>query len=165
MNRLFESFSQVDASTTRKYGGTGLGLAISKSLVHLMGGEIWVESEGIPGKGSAFHFTIAGEPAPLEPALPTPEAQAHLEGKRILIVDDNDTNRRILKLQTEKWGMSTQDTPHPREALAKFERGEKFDLVVLDMFMPDMDGATLAREIRKHVPNIPILLFSSLGPA
>ncbi|MBC7879632.1 MAG: response regulator [Anaerolineales bacterium] len=163
MNRLFESFSQVDASTTRKYGGTGLGLAISKSLVHLMGGEIWAESEGIPGKGSAFHFTIAGESATLEPALPTAESQAHLKGKRILIVDDNDTNRRILKLQTEKWDMFVQDTPHPREALAKFERGEKFDLIVLDMFMPDMDGAMLAREIRKHEPRIPIILFSSLG--
>ncbi len=163
MNRLFESFTQVDASTTRKYGGTGLGLAISKSLVHMMGGEIWVESEGIAGRGSTFHFTLAGERAHLEPTLPAPERQILLQGKRILIVDDNDTNRRILKLQTEKWKMITVDTSHPREALAKIERGEKFDAVVVDMFMPEMDGAALARSIRQHMPEIPIMLFSSLG--
>jgi PAS domain S-box-containing protein len=163
MNRLFESFTQVDASTTRKYGGTGLGLAISKSLVHMMGGEIWVESEGIPGRGSTFHFTLAGERAHLEPTPPSPERQILLQGKRLLIVDDNDTNRRILKLQTEKWNMTAVDTPHPREALAKIEHGEKFDAIVVDMFMPDMDGAALARSIRQHMPDIPIMLFSSLG--
>jgi CheY-like chemotaxis protein len=163
MNRLFESFTQVDASTTRKYGGTGLGLAISKSLVHMMGGEIWVESEGIAGRGSTFHFTLAGERAHLEPTLPSPERQSLLQGKRLLIVDDNDTNRRILKLQTEKWNMTAVDTPHPREALAKIEHGEKFDAIVVDMFMPEMDGAALARSIRQHMPDIPIMLFSSLG--
>jgi PAS domain S-box-containing protein len=163
MNRLFESFTQVDASTTRKYGGTGLGLAISKSLVHLMGGEIWVESEGIPGRGSTFHFIIAGEPAHLETGTPAPERQTLPQGKRILIVDNNDTNRRILKLQTEKWNMIVVDTPHPSEALAKIEREEKFDVIIVDMFMPDIDGATLARKIRELDPHIPIMLFSSLG--
>jgi PAS domain S-box-containing protein len=163
MNRLFASFSQVDASTTRKYGGTGLGLAISKRLVHLMGGEIWAESEGIPGKGAIFHFTIAALPASLEPAAPAPEALALLQKKRLLLVDDNNTNRRIFKLQTEKWGMDVVDTPHPREALNKIESGEQYDLIVLDMFMPEMDGAMLAREIRKHYPHIPIILFSSFG--
>jgi signal transduction histidine kinase len=135
MNRLFTSFSQVDASTTRKYGGTGLGLAISKRLVNIMGGEIWVESGGVAGRGSTFHFTIAGEPAPLEPSLPEPEALALLQNKRLLLVDDNDTNRRIFKLQTEKWNMSVVDTAYPREGLAKIESDEKYDLVVLDMFM------------------------------
>jgi CheY-like chemotaxis protein len=163
MNRLFTSFSQVDASTTRKYGGTGLGLAISKRLVNIMGGEVWVESEGIPGKGAAFHFTIAGVPAPLDPLIPAPEALVLLQNKRLLLVDDNNTNRRIFRLQTEKWGMVVVDTAYPREALAKIECGENYDLIVLDMFMPEMDGAMLAREIRKHYPNIPIILFSSFG--
>jgi PAS domain S-box-containing protein len=163
MNRLFTSFSQVDASTTRKYGGTGLGLAISKRLVNIMGGEIWVESESIAGKGATFHFTIAGAPAPLEPLIPAPEALGLLQNKRLLLVDDNDTNRRIFKLQTEKWGMSVVDTPYPREGLAKIERGEKYDLIVLDMFMPEMEGSLLAREIRKRSSDIPIVLFSSFG--
>jgi CheY-like chemotaxis protein len=163
MNRLFASFSQVDASTTRKYGGTGLGLAISKRLVNLMGGEIWVESEGIAGKGATFHFTIAALPAPLEPLPPAPEALELLQNKRILLVDDNNTNRRIFKLQTEQWGMVVVDTPYPREALKKIEGGDTYDLIVLDMFMPEMDGAMLAREIRKHDPHIPIVLFSSFG--
>jgi PAS domain S-box-containing protein len=163
MDRLFASFSQVDASTTRKYGGTGLGLAISKRLVNIMGGEIWAESEGIPGKGAAFHFTIAGLPASLESLPPAPEALPILQNKRLLLVDDNNTNRRIFRLQTEKWGMFVVDTPYPREALNKIESGEKYDLIVLDMFMPEMDGAMLARGIRKYYPNIPIVLFSSFG--
>ena len=163
MNRLFESFSQVDASTTRKYGGTGLGLAISKRLVELMGGEITVASEGIPGRGSVFQFSIAGEPAELAPALPNRNGMHLLEGKRVLIVDDNDTNRRIFKLQTEKWGMIAHETASPRYALSMIENGDRFDLIVLDMFMPGMDGFELAGEIHNHIPDIPLLLFSSLG--
>jgi PAS domain S-box-containing protein len=163
MNRLFNSFSQVDASTTRKYGGTGLGLAISKRLVNLMGGEIWIESEGIAGKGATFHFTIAGIPASLDSPFPAPEALVLLQSKRLLLVDDNNTNRRIFKLQTEKWGMVVVDTAQPRQALAKIQHGEKYDVIVLDMFMPEMDGSMLAREIRKHYPKIPIVLFSSFG--
>jgi len=163
IGRLFTSFSQVDASTTRRYGGTGLGLAISKRLVNLMGGEIWVESEGIPGKGSTFTFNIVGEPAPLEEPYRAPEALALLQNKCLLLVDDNDTNRRIFKAQTEKWNMLVVDTAFPREGLAKIQRGENYDLVVVDMFMPEMDGKMLAREIRKHLPKIPIILFSSFG--
>ncbi len=164
MNRLFESFTQVDASTTRKYGGTGLGLAISQRLVELMGGSVWVESEGIPGKGATFYFTVHAEPAEVIPSAASPREDRHLlEGKRALIVDDNLTNRRILKLQFEKWGMFAQDAEFPRDALAILERGESFDLIVLDMFMPEMDGAMLAREIRKRNASIPLLLFSSMA--
>jgi CheY-like chemotaxis protein len=164
MSRLFESFTQVDASTTRKYGGTGLGLAISQRLVELMGGSVWVESEGIPGQGSSFHFAIHVEPAERVRTAANPREDRHLlEGKRALIVDDNLTNRRILKLQFEKWGMLAQDTEFPRDALAILERGEPFDLIVLDMFMPEMDGAMLAGEIRKHNVSIPLLLFSSMA--
>ena len=163
MDRLFSSFSQLDASTTRKYGGTGLGLAISKRLVNMMGGEIWAESENIVGKGATFHFTIACMPASPEPLVPSPEALRLLQNKRLLLVDDNDTNRRIFKLQTEKWGMNVVDTAYPQEGLAKIRRGESYDLIVVDMFMPEMDGATLAREIRALRPVLPIVLFSSFG--
>lgn len=162
-DRLFESFTQVDASTTRKYGGTGLGLAISKRLVELMGGEIRVESEGIPGRGSRFHFSIAGEPAELTPSAPRRDDSRILEGRRVLIVDDNDTNRRIFKLQTEKWGMIAHDTAFPRSALSMVARGDEFDLIVVDMFMPEMDGAMLAGEIRAINRSVPLLLFSSIG--
>jgi signal transduction histidine kinase/CheY-like chemotaxis protein len=159
--RLFQSFSQVDASTTRKYGGTGLGLAISKRLTNIMGGEMWVESE--MGKGSTFHFTIVGEPAELAPASPDSVSQSVLRNKRLFIVDDNDTNRRILRLQTEKWGMIVQDTADPREALSIIQSRVTFDLIVLDMFMPEMDGAMLAHEIHECTPQTPLLLFSSFG--
>jgi signal transduction histidine kinase/CheY-like chemotaxis protein len=163
MDRLFTSFSQLDASTTRKYGGTGLGLAISKRLVNMMGGEIWAESESISGRGTTFHFTIASVPASPEPLVPAPEALRLLQNKLLLLVDDNDTNRRIFKLQTEKWGMNVVDTAHPQDGLARIQRGEIYDLVVVDMFMPEMDGSRLAREIRALRPTIPIVLFSSFG--
>lgn len=163
MSRLFQSFSQVDASTTRKYGGTGLGLAISKRLVEMMGGEIWAESEGLPGKGTQFHFTIAGEPVLQTVDSPTQDGQHLLAGKHVLIVDDNATNRKIFKLQVEKWGMLAKDSEFPRSALAMLQQGEKFDVIVVDMFMPEIDGAMLAEEIRKINSSVPLLLFSSLG--
>ena len=163
MGKLFESFSQVDASTTRKYGGTGLGLAISKRLVELMKGNIHVESEGIPGRGTAFYFVLPVKPAPSVPARPQPDSEIQLRGKKLLIVDDNNTNRRILKLQTQKWDMEPQETPYLHDALEMVRRGEKFDVIILDMFMPEMDGVTLAREIRKLDSKTPLVLFSSMG--
>lgn len=99
-DRLFQSFSQVDASTTRRYGGTGLGLAICKHLTELMGGRIWAESE--VGKGSTFHFIVVAEAAPPPAPVLPPGPPSLLAGKRVLIVDDNRTNRRILRLQVEK---------------------------------------------------------------
>ena len=147
-DRLFQTFYQGDSSTTRKYGGTGLGLAISKLLAELMGGTMWAESAG-PGQGSAFHFTIRNTPTTL-PVGTRREflgEQPALKGKRILVVDDNATNRRILALQTARWGMVVQDTEFPAQA-EPLLRQQPFDLAIIDMHMPGMDGAMLARAIR-----------------
>jgi GAF domain-containing protein/DNA-binding response OmpR family regulator len=164
MSRLFQSFSQADSSTTRKYGGTGLGLAISKRLAELMGGRMWAESEG-PGKGSTFLFNIHAPIAAMPPARQRDfvGVQPALKSRRVLVVDDNATNRRILELQTTKWGMSSRATESPFEALRWLESGEHFDLAILDMHMPGMDGVALARKIREHHASLPLVLFSSLG--
>ncbi len=164
MGKLFQSFSQADSSTTRKYGGTGLGLAISKRLAELMGGTMWVESDGL-GKGSTFRFTIR---AP-EAAMPATSRrsfigeQPALVGKRVLVVDDNATNRRILGLQTARWGMQHHETGAPAEALQWMKSGERFDLAIVDMHMPEMDGVTLARQMRAIDAEMPLVLFTSLG--
>ena len=164
MSRLFQSFSQADSSTTRKYGGTGLGLAISRRLAELMGGTVSVKSAG-RGKGSTFYCTIQAGKADLPEtrARDLLGVQMELEGKRVLIVDDNATNRRILALQTTKWGMVSQETEFPEEALRWLKAGEQFDLAILDMHMPQMDGLQLAKGIRKHDSALPLVLFSSLG--
>lgn len=165
-DRLFRSFSQLDASTTRKFGGTGLGLAISKRLVELMGGNMWVESEGIPGQGSTFHFTIRADrstsPMPVFMHVKPPE----LDGKRVLIVDDNATNRYILMRQVQSWGMASEETGDPRQALQWIQGGKMFDLALLDMQMPGMDGATLAAEISRCLEgkaSLPMIMLTSLG--
>ncbi|NJC98683.1 MAG: response regulator [Anaerolineae bacterium] len=167
MGRLFQSFSQADSSTTRRFGGTGLGLAISKRLAEMMGGEMHAESAGI-GKGSRFIFTIVAEPAKVaerKTARDVRGIQSILHDKRVLIVDDNATNRRILKVQTEKWGMAARDTEYPREALQWIQDGERFDLLITDMHMPELDGLMLAHEIRKLQSEkaLPIILLTSLG--
>jgi PAS domain S-box-containing protein len=180
LDRLFKSFSQVDASTTRHYGGTGLGLAISKRLSEMMGGTMWVESRGNIGgtppaqwqsarsavaAGSTFYFTIVvpsiadSEPIKLTELLP------NLTGKRLLIVDDNLTNRQILTLQAETWGMTIHSVASGLEALSCLQQGEPFDVAILDMQMPEMDGLTLAAEIHQ-VPNcdrLPLILLTSMG--
>jgi PAS domain S-box-containing protein len=165
MDRLFRSFSQVDSSTTRKYGGTGLGLAISQRLVELMGGRMWAESAGIPGQGSTFHFTVEAQQAFIPARVDLLAAAADLNGRRVLIVDDNATNRRILTLQAEAWGMLPRDTGSPAEALEWVRRGEAFDLAILDRQMPEMDGVTLAAELRRLRDEraLPLLMVSSLG--
>ncbi|HLF88238.1 MAG TPA: GAF domain-containing protein, partial [Anaerolineales bacterium] len=164
LNRLFQAFSQVDTSTSRKYGGTGLGLAISKRLAEMMGGTMWVES--VAGEGTTFHFTIRVHPTPaLESREHLQGEQPQLAGKRLLIVDDNPTNRRILTLQTKTWGILARDTASPREALKWLARGDPFDLAILDMHMPEMDGIELATEIRKlrDEKTLPLVLFSSIA--
>ncbi|SPH17104.1 Signal transduction histidine-protein kinase BarA [Defluviimonas aquaemixtae] len=162
-DRLFQSFSQVDATTTRRYGGTGLGLAISQRLVGLMGGRIWVESA--PGEGTTFHFTLT---APVGNAIGTinlNEARPDLEGKRVLIVDDNETNRVLLSRQTTSWAMEPEAVGEPEEALRMVAGGEKFDVAILDMHMPGLDGIDLAQKLRGVAAgkSIPLILLSSLG--
>ena len=168
LSRLFQSFSQADSSTTRKYGGTGLGLAISRRLAELMGGRMWAESAG-PGQGAVFSFKIEA-PVAEPPTLRRRDflgSQPELQGRRVLIVDDNATNRQILSLQTAKWGMVARDTESPREALAWLAGDAAsrvpFDLAILDMHMPEMDGLELARRARELAPKLPLVLFSSLG--
>ncbi len=164
MGRLFQSFSQADSSTTRKYGGTGLGLAISRRLAELMGGRMWAQSDG-PGKGATFHFTIEVPTAEASPSRTRDFVglQPEIQGRRVLVVDDNATNRRVLELQTAKWGMQSRATERPTEALRWIDAGEEFDVAILDMHMPEMDGLTLAKEIRNRRPTLPLVLFSSLG--
>lgn len=163
MDRLFKSFSQVDTSTTRQFGGTGLGLAISKKLVEMMGGEMWVESEF--GKGSTFFFTTVTEMANSFSKIYLPAASAQLKGKHIIIVDDNKNNRRILKEQTESWGLHTYVASTPEEVIHTISDGRVFDIAVFDYQMPGMDGITLAREIRNYPTGkeLPVVILTSLG--
>jgi len=164
--KLFQSFSQADSSTTRKYGGTGLGLAISRRLTELMGGTMWAESPG-PGLGASFHFTLQAPAAELAVVTPARRnilgPQAALAGKRVLVVDDNATNRKVIDLQTARWGLVPRSTDSPEQALAWVEAGERFDLAILDMHMPGMDGAALAERLRVLAPQMPRVLFTSLG--
>jgi PAS domain S-box-containing protein len=163
VDALFESFSQGDASTTRRYGGTGLGLAISKRLVELMGGTMRVESE--VGTGSTFRIELDVKSAEVPARLADDGALPQLAGKRLLVVDDNATNRKIVARHARSWNMEPVAVETPAEALALLERGEKFDLAVLDMLMPEMDGIALAGEIRRHRDErqLPLVLLTSLG--
>ena len=161
--RLFKPFMQAEASTARRFGGTGLGLAISRRLVELMGGKMWAES--VPGKGSTFHFTLRVQPAAGTTGSPLEGAQPQLNALRLLIVDDNPTNCRILSLQTSKWGMVPRDAVSGQQALDWLRAGEQFDLAILDMQMPGMDGLMLATEIRKlpAATKMPLVLLTSMG--
>ncbi len=161
LKRLFKAFSQVDSSTTRKYGGTGLGLVICEKLIALMGGSITVSSE--TGKGSVFTFTIrtrAGTKAAHNYII---GSMTSLEQKRVLIVDDNFTNRTILRVQLEHWKMIPLLACSGAEALEVIKNHPSFDLVITDMHMPEMDGIGLAESIKRSYPTLPIILLSSLG--
>ena len=163
LSSLFDSFTQVDASTTRTYGGTGLGLAISKNLIEMMGGQIWVES--VEGIGTTFHFTCSFPEHEIQRSITLNEVKPDLASKKLLIVDDNLTNRRILAAQAGEWSMQTRQTAYPKEALKWIKEGETFDIGILDMSMPEMDGIMLARAIRQvhSVEALPLILLSSLA--
>ncbi len=159
---LFKAFSQVDSSTTRKYGGTGLGLIISERLVKLMNGHLWVESR--VGEGSTFNFTIKGKTSNksyTEPqAIP---AITDLKGKKVLIVDDNQTNLTILKSQLEQWHLLPVTCSSAHQALEILSADKSFNLVISDMEMPEIDGAGLARSIKAMQNPVPVIILSSIG--
>ncbi|MGO9612311.1 MAG: response regulator [Dissulfurispiraceae bacterium] len=164
---IFEAFSQADASTTRRYGGTGLGLTISSRLVEMMGGRIWVESKG--GKGSTFHFTARLGIQKDFVIRQLPEKLENLDGLRVLIVDDNATNRRILEEMLKNWRMSPSTVDNARAALQAMvmakEKGEPFSLLLLDANMPVMDGFDLVEKL-KEVPDLggaTIMMLTSSG--
>jgi len=163
LDRLFQVFSQVDTSTTRQYGGTGLGLAICRRLIELMGGRIWVVS--VAGEGSTFQFEIPYQVVPSGPSAWVSRKTVSLAGRRLLLVDDNATNRHILTLQTRRWGMLPRAASSGAQALAWLDAGEPFDAAILDVQMPGMDGYALAAELRKRFdPNqLPLLVLTSLG--
>jgi PAS domain S-box-containing protein len=161
---LFQSFTQGDPSTTRKYGGSGLGLTISRRLTEVMGGKMWAESAA--GIGSTFYFTIVAEASGPHLAHSfLQESSSALSGKRVLIVDDNATNRRILVKQALLWGMLPSAAVSAVEALDFVRHGHAFDVAILDMSMPDMDGLGLATEIRKYrAPNaLPLIMLTSVA--
>ena len=161
LSRLFKAFSQVDSSTTRKYGGTGLGLAISERLVKLMGGDVHVSSE--EGVGTTFSFYIQCRAAQNSTRQYASFNTIENVGKKVLVVDDNATNLSILKGQLDLWKLSPTLASSGKQALDILKLGETFHLIISDMQMPEMDGVMLATEIKQKYPKIPIVLLSSVG--
>jgi PAS domain S-box-containing protein len=161
MELLFKAFSQVEGASTRTHGGTGLGLVICERLVHLMGGTISVSSE--VGRGSTFLFTIRAASAG---ARPKEQSDATLQGKRLLVVDDNETNLSILALHTQRWGMTVTAAASGEEALERLREGNEYDAAILDFMMPGMDGLALAEGMREFesAKKMPIILLSSGDP-
>ena len=164
--RLFQSFTQADTSTTRKFGGTGLGLTISKQLVELMGGQIGVDSEA--GKGTQFWFTavLKKQPEGEEKHTILPE---DIRGKRILVVDDNDTNRYVMRELFKFWGCRHEEASNGKQAMVKLREAlnskDPFEIAILDMQMPEMDGEILGRMIKQdaELKNTILVIMTSMG--
>ena len=165
--QLFQAFVQADGSTTRKYGGTGLGLAISKQLVQMMGGEIGIISQ--PGEGSTFWFTASFEKQAMQNSPVQTDNDVSLESVRLLIVDDSRKNRKIFLHQTHSWGMITAEADTGAVAIemmrAAAARGEPFEIALLDLMMPEMDGFELARRIKADpiIAETHLILLPSYG--
>lgn len=159
LDRLFKPFSQIDNTTTRKYGGTGLGLAISTRLVELMGGAL--KASSIQQKGTRFYFTLEMERTHIE--IQQYRNLEKLRDKRILILDDNHTNRKILEQMFHNYGMHVTSFPNPLLALAALKEGTRFDMGIIDMRMPDMDGLEFGKHAAQLHTGIPLLLYSSIG--
>jgi PAS domain S-box-containing protein len=170
--KLFQPFTQVDASTTRKYGGTGLGLAICKQLVDLMKGEIGIDSE--EGKGSQFWFTVpfakqSASEIQTASANSPPHRDINLDGIRVLVVDDSETNCKILTYQLTAWHMRVDAVQHASEAIAvlqkAIEEGDRYELAILDMQMPDMDGEMLGKQIKDNpfLNSTKLIMLTSLN--
>ncbi|MCX8159767.1 MAG: response regulator [Candidatus Saccharicenans sp.] len=165
LESIFQPFVQADASFSRKYGGTGLGLAITSQLVNLMGGRIWAESQ--VGKGSTFHFTVRLGLVPERRPKAVPATLAAVHGLRVLVVDDNQTNRVILKEMLQSWRMRPEEASSGQQALglisSHLSRQENFGLFLLDLSMPEMDGFELIRKIKEidEVKNVPIIILTS----
>ncbi len=162
---LFQPFYQVDASTARKYGGTGLGLAITSRLVKLMGGSVRVSSE--LGQGATFNFSVRTRPVPAMAVRYSQSDQFAVQGKRLLLVDDNETALNILSTVVRRWGLECQVAGSPAAALEILRMGASFDAAIFDYHMPGMDGVQLARETRRVAgcEALPLILFSSSDPA
>ena len=160
IHRLFKAFSQVDSSTTREYGGTGLGLIICEKLIQLMHGSINVESE--QGKGTRFYFDIVTTKSFQSQKVYAYSNLSDIEGKHVLVVDDNTTNQKILREQLEHWKLIARIASSGKEALLLLEQYTDFDLVISDMHMPGMDGLQLTKIIKQKHPLLPVMLLSSV---
>jgi CheY-like chemotaxis protein/HPt (histidine-containing phosphotransfer) domain-containing protein len=160
--RALEPFGLIDSSLSRKFGGTGLGLAICKRLTELMGGKIWVESDA--GKGATFHFTLLARASAAHSPPPWQLPQPQLAGKRLLIVEDNFTNQRIVSQRAQQWGLGVVASSSSEEALRALAEQGPFHAAILDLQLPDMDGLALAEEIRGHSygEQLPLMLLSSI---
>jgi signal transduction histidine kinase/DNA-binding response OmpR family regulator len=165
MDRLFQPFSQVDASITRHHGGTGLGLVIAKRLVEAMGGKIWVNS--VEGKGTSFFFSLFTKATCSRRRVNFLTSSAVLKDRQVLIVDDGEINRRNLRIQTQRWGMIPQVFERPAEVLSWLQGGPIVDVAILDFQMPVVDGCRLAREIHSFdkYKELPLILLSSSLPS